>query len=342
MLAKGAKLLALIDDGGMSLEFNRTTTDTEIWDCIELIEKIYQMVGLRISWDKTFVSEELFQYLNEVYYRGFKVTPGLKAFLRIGKLADVPARTVMDDLDAIAGEVQGAIKAGAAYRLSFSAYILEVFKILKRWSGYKKKIGDAQVLCCLFPVALGGLGIRSLLQLATNESINPITAAIGNLKAFCSYYQGNARQVNELLNVRMREQDPAAFLRAPQSVRTMGQALNTQRFAIQMREWIRRHARNPYITTVLAAVDSESSYLIAHRLLEMKTVSAVGVKTLSEMQPDEAVNKLVTKLQRSSTAANLLGHRNCLRIALANKYQAEQVILNFGGGLKLERLTYVH
>jgi len=191
-------------------------------------------------------------------------------------------------------------------------------------------------------VALGGLGIRSLIQLATNESINPITASIGNLKAFCQYYPVNKTIINELLNTRMRQQSPEAFLRAPQSIRTQGQALNTQRFAIKMKEWIKTNARNPYITTVLAASESGSTDMIAQRLLEMPTISAIGVKTLSEIQPDEAVNKLVSKLQRSMTASNLLGHRDCIRIALANKYQAQQVINNFGGGLKLERLGMVH
>jgi len=341
-LKKGAKLLALIDDGGMSLEFTRDTTDAEIWECIELIESVYQMVGLRISWDKTFVSELLFQYLNEIYYKGFKVTPGLKAFLRLGKLNDVPARTIVDDLDAIAGEAQGAIKAGASYRATYAAYILETFKTMKRWSGYKGTFTDQQVLCALFPVALGGVAVRSLPQICTNESINPISAAMGNLKAFCQWYSSNAPLVNQLLNTKMRQQSPEAFLRAPQSIRTLGQALNTQRFAIKMKEWIIANARNPYITNVLAAVTSDASLVIALRVLEKKRISGIGLKTLSEMQPDEAVNKLVTKLQRSATASILLGHRNCIRITMANKYQAQQVINNFGGGLKLERLVYQH
>jgi len=342
LLTKGAKLLALIDDGGMSLEFDRKATNEEIWECIHQIEEVYNMVGLAISWDKTFVSEVLFQYLNEVYYKGFKVTPGLKAFLRLGKLNDVPGRTIMDDLDAIAGEAQGAIKAGAAFRTTYAAYIMECFKTMKRWSGYKSTFGDAQVLCAIFPVALGGLSIRSLLQIATNESFNPLSASIGNLKAFAHYYQSNATLINSLLNTKMRQQSPQAFLRAPQSVRTAGQSLNTQRFAIKMKEWIINNARNPYITTVLAATDTDTSSNLACRMLEMKTLSGVSIKTYSELQPDEAVNKLVSKLQRSSTAADLLGHRNCIRISLANKYQAQQVISEFGGGLRLERMSYVH
>jgi hypothetical protein len=342
LLQKGAKLLALIDDGGMSLEFDRKATDEQIWTCIEQIEEVYNMVGLAISWDKTFVSEHLFQYLNEVYYKGFKVTPGLKAFLRLGKLNDVPGRTIMDDLDAISGEAQGAIKAGSAYRTTYASYIMEVFKTMKRWSGYKGVFDDTQVLCAIFPVALGGLSVRSILQIATNESFNPLSASIGNLKAFCHYYQDNAPLVNSLLNTKMRQQSPQAFLRAPQSVRTEGQSLNTQRFAIKMKEWIVNNARNPYITTVLAASDTDTSANLACRMLEMKTISGVSVKTYAELQPDEAVNKLVTKLQRSSTAAELLGHRDCIRIALANKYQAQRVINKFGEGLYLERLSYVH
>jgi hypothetical protein len=341
-LKKGAKLLALIDDGGMSLEFERGTSDEEIWECIELIEKVYQMVGLRISWDKTFVSDRLFQYLNEIYYRGFKVTPGLKAFLRVGKLNDVPARTICDDLDAISGEIQGAIKAGASYRMVFAAYAMEVFKLMKRWTGFKGVLGDAQILCALFPVAMGGVGMKSLIQLATNESINPITAGLGNLKAFCMYYPQNAKLVNTMLNAKMRAQTSEAFLRAPQSIRQQGMTLNLQRFAIKMKEWIIGNARNPYVTSVLAAIDTTHAKVMIERIANMKSISAVGLKTIADMQPDEALNLLVSKLQRSNTAAELLGHRDCVRIALANRYQAEHVVRNFGQQLRLEKLSYIH
>jgi len=341
LLKKGAKLLAFIDDGGMSLEFDYKSTDAEIWECIEAIESIYKMVGLRISWDKTFVSTELFQFLNEVYYKGFKVTSGLKAFLRMGKLNDVPARTIADDLDAIGGEVQGAIKAGSSYRMVFLSYALEVFKVMKRWSGFKGEFNDSHVLCALFPVALGGIGVKSLIQLATNESTNPITSSLGNVKAFAMYYRDNAKVINALLNTKMRVQSPEAFMRAPQSIRKEGGVLNLQRFAIKMKEWIKANARNPYITSVLAAAKVDNSNLIAERVAEMPRLSAVGLKTLSEMQPDEAVNILVSKLQRSSTAAQLLGHRDSIRIALANKYQAQRILSNFGGDLRLERLSFV-
>nr|QDH86725.1 MAG: hypothetical protein H4BulkLitter2426701_000002 [Qinviridae sp.] len=140
----------------------------------------------------------------------------------------------------------------------------------------------------------------------------------------------------------MRQQSPDSFLRAPNAIRSAGLTLNTQRFANKMREWIMVNARNPYITNVLEATDSDASLIFGVRALEMRKISGVGLKTLSTMQPDEAVNKLVSKLQRSATAASLLGHRNCLRIAMANKYQAQQVINSFGSGLRLERLNYQH
>lgn len=342
MLEKGAKLLALIDDGGMSLEFDRKATDDEIWRCIETIEKVYNMVGLKISWDKTFVSESLFQYLNEVYYRGFKVTPGLKAFLRVGKLTDVPARTIVDDLDAIGGEIQGAIKAGTSYRLAYRAYILEVAKTVKRWSRYKARLTDKQLLCCMFPVALGGLGIRSLPQIVTNESVNPLSAAIGNVKAFVHYYPLNAPLVNELLNIKMRIQNPESFLRAPSSIRQEGLTLNLQRFAIKMREWITVHARNPYITSVIAVQKSNLVDIFSSRIQQTKAISAVGLKTMNDMQPKEAIDRVIGKLQRSSTAAEMIGHSNALRIAFANKFQAAQLLSSFGNSSSTSSLSFYH
>jgi len=325
-IKKGVHLLALIDDGGASLEFDMNTTDNQILDCIETIERVYQMVGLRISWDKTFVSEKLFQYLNEIYYNGFKVTPGLKAFLRVGKEVDVPAKNISDDLDAVAGQIQGGIKAGSSFAMSFAAYAFEVFRILKRWGRYKVEISDGHVLMCLLPVALGGIGVRSMLQLATNESFNPVVAGIGNLKAFVHYYPKNRETCNQILSTKMREMKAEAFVRSAHSIRSEDKTLNLQRFANVMRSWIKSNAKNPYILSVLAATEKQTSVALAERVKAMPRLSAFALKEISNMRPEAALDMLVGKLQRSQTAASLLGFRKTIQILIANRYQASQMI----------------
>jgi len=338
---KGATLLALIDDGGMSLEFDIQATDEEIMDCINCIEQVYHMVGLRISWDKTFVSEKLFQYLNEVYYNGFKVTPGLKAFLRVGKDVDVPAKTIADDLDAISGQIQGGLKAGASFMMSYCAYAFEVYRTLKRWSRYKVPIEDRHILMCLTPVAFGGLGVKSMLQLATNEAFNPVTAGIGNLKAFCTYYPDNAPLVNALLNSTMREMKEETFLRAPKAIRAETRTLNLQRFANVMREWLVKEARNPYVKSVLQLAFDDSNIIFSERIANQHEISAMGLQAIANLRPEAAVDMLVNKLQRSQTAASLLGFTGTLRILLANRYQALHCIQQFGKEVKVQRLVFM-
>jgi hypothetical protein len=328
-LKKGVHLLALIDDGGASLEFDHNATDEQILNCIDTIEQVYQMVGLRISWDKTFVSEKLFQYLNEVYYNGFKVTPGLKAFLRVGKEVDVPAKTICDDLDAIAGQIQGGIKAGSSFAMSFAAYSFEVWRTLKRWGKFKTEIADGHVLMCLLPVALGGIGVRSMLQLATNESFNPLVAGVGNLKAFVHFYPQNRETVNRILATKMRKMNSEAFVRAAQSIRSEEMTLNLQRFANVMRTWIKGNAKNPYILSVLAATEKQSSVALAERIKFMPRISAFALKEVSNMRPEAALDTLIGKLQRSQTAASLLGFRATIRILLANRFQAAQMIATY-------------
>jgi len=334
LLTKSAELLAFVDDGGMSLEFPLTATDDEIWECIRMIESVYQMVGLRISWDKTFVSTKLFMFLNEIFYHGFKVTPGLKAFLRVGKLDDSPAKTVCDDLDTIAAEIQGAVKAGTGYYQAYCAYIFEVYRVIKRWSRYKNQLTTSHVLMCLLPVAYGGIGIRSLLQLVTNEAFNPVVAGLGNVKAFVTAYPNNAHHINSLLNAKMREMSSEGFLRSPSSIRSEGLTINVQRFHRVMQDWILNNAKNPFVLEVLASVKTQSSEQLALRVSLMPEISAVGLKTIGEMRPELAVDVLIRKLQRSSTAAELLGFKEVLRIAIANRYQAARLIGQFDSAEK--------
>jgi len=340
LCSSGAKLLALIDDGGASLEFSAGTTDAQIQKCIDCIEQVYNMVGLRISWDKTFVSEELFQYLNEVYYRGFKVTPGLKAYLRIGKPTDVPAKTIVDDLDAIAGTSQGAIKAGAPFLSTYCAYLFEVYKTIKSWSHYKVALTGQHAVMCILPVAFGGIGIRSLPQLCTNEAFNPIVAALGNLKSFVHTYPSNRDAVNSILSQPMRMMNADQFLRAPKAIRSAIPTLNTQRFEIAMAAWIRHNVANPYIKSVLDNIDDMSSAVAAARVSQSVELSAVGLDLLSRMRPEAAVKQLVGKLERSDTAVKLLGSRQTLRILYQNRKQANNLIRDFGTVFNRATLIY--
>lgn len=340
LLKKGAKLLSLIDDGGMSLEFDLLATDQEIWDCIECIEQVYQMVGLRISWDKTFVSEKLFMYLNEVYYSGFKVTPGLKAFLRVGKIPDLPGKTIVDELDSVAGEIQGAVKAGTSYGVAYKDYCFEVYRIIKRWSRYRGTVTDAHIYMCLAPVALGGIGMRSLPQIVTNEAFNPLVAGIGNLKAFGSWYTGNTQVINQIIKTGVKVMNEEQFIRAPSSIRSAQMTLNTQRFAMLMQDWLLKNSRNPYVTQVLESMNTQSSTLLATRVKLMSTVSSVGLMNIQNMRPEAAIEALTKKFQRSQTAAEVLGFRTTLRVALANRFQAAQLIASYTSVVSQAKVTF--
>jgi len=254
----------------------------------------------------------------------------LKAFLRIGKPVDMPAKTIMDDLESAAAQVQGALKAGSFYMTAYFAYIFEVYRIMKRWSRFKVKLEDRHVMMAMIPVAFGGLSVKSLPQIATNESFHTLAASIGNCKAFVHRYRANLDVVNRLLSARMKESNAEMFVKAPRSIRSEVESVNVMRFNKAMKQWLMRNARNPYITSVLAVMRSDSSSEMLIRTRDMKEISTVGLMTIKAMQPAEAVDSLINKLQRSDTAVELLGFRAAIRISLANRFEAARLIKGYG------------
>jgi len=102
------------------------------------------------------------------------------------------------------------------------------------------------------------------------------------------------------------------------------------RFNKAMKQWLMRNARNPYITSVLAVMRSDSSSEMLIRTRDMKEISTVGLMTIKAMQPAEAVDSLINKLQRSDTAVELLGFRAAIRISLANRFEAARLIKGYG------------
>lgn len=330
LIHRNNELLVLIDDGLMKEAYPTNTPSDKIMEVTKLQESIYNMAGYSWSWDKFYISRKFSVFLNEMYYNGIKVTPGIKAYLRIGKPLDNACRTFSDDVNAIEGQVSGAIKAGSSYFTAYMLYIKRFYRIIKAWTRFKFTLKDKHVFCSLFPVALGGLGIKSLPQIVTNESFDPITSGISNLKTFCRRYPENAPIVNDLLQQNMRIQTPAGFMRNAKGIRMDVKCLNLRRFQNLMSRWLLTFARNPLLKSIGAYGKDITTDNYSEILFNQPVVRSSTLKWMYEISPESFIDAIVGKLQNSSTAQALVGFRTCVRIQLKNRYELEHLVTNFG------------
>jgi len=328
-LTRGAASLeVLIDDGALRIEFPFSNSDSHVENAIKVIDKVYKFAGQKISWDKTFVSRVLMQYLNRVYYDGIEVTPGAKAFMRIGKKQEVAIPTLIDELMAHGSAARGAIQSGSDHFLAYHEYIVEIYKSLKRW-GYKphhESHHDRMSFALHIPVGLGGFGISNLHGLSTNEGFNSMQAGIASMKMICHRFPGYAQMANLYLNAGLRDMSEDAVLRNPTAWRTKLRCLNLRRFENSAKAKVMKTSANALIKSANRGdFDSVDDAIVGY-IAGTRSLSEIKRKLLFDMSSGSLIDSIVGKLQSSTTAASLLGKRRCMVILIANKSEARQLI----------------
>lgn len=333
-----ADLEALIDDGLLKLYFPRDRFHERVNMAVTIIEKIYMSFGLEVSWDKTFVSQIMCQYLNRVYYDGMEVTPGAKAFMRIGKVEDAPVPSLSDELEAVSASARGAIKSGSDHRLAYWAYIWEFTMTLVKWSKYNWEAfkSDDLAFRCLFPISLGGFGINSLYGLSTNSAFNSTVACLANVRMVVFADAEKAAYVNSVLNAGVRDMSLDEVLRAPTAIRSVFRNLNSRRFANSAREYVMAKSSNPFLKYVVRRLTATQEVSMADVIAPLTVINEFQRSRLAKIDPNDFLEKIVKKLQTSGTAARMLGKGKVVALTLINRSEA-RVLINEAAKGKFSR-----
>lgn len=324
-LAKGtAGLEVLIDDGILRIDVKLDDDGNNVRAVTQVLDRVYSFAGQKISWDKTFVSRVMTQYLNRVYYDGVEVTPGAKAFMRIGKQQETAIPTIADEFMAHASAARGAIQSGSDHILAYYEYIYESVKTMTRW-GMKADTEpdlDRLALASYIPIGMGGLGLCSLHGIATNESFNSMQSGLANMKLICHRFPKYVNMANTYLNAGVRDMSSEAILRNPTAWRTKLRCLNLRRFENAAKAKILMSSTNALIEIANRGGFDHVDDAIVRDIEATRNLSEIKRKLLWDISIKSYVDTLVGKLQSSSTAASLIGVKKCMAIYIANKSEA--------------------
>lgn len=161
-------LQAYIDDGLARLVLPRATAMRvfNIW--CDVVVEAWAGFGFTIERKKSFPSPAYFEFLGEEYFAGAHLATGSKAAMRITAEPFEIYESLRDRVTKLSTACRGACVAGLPPP---SAYLLQSYMVtleVRKWV----RIGNPAAIACwlLAPVAVGGAGMPSLFQQATNAS----------------------------------------------------------------------------------------------------------------------------------------------------------------------------
>jgi hypothetical protein len=310
--------LSFIDDGLRKFSVSiKTKSESQIHlDAVEVIKDVIfglKVLGRELSWDKTFVSSNMFVILNELMIDNAHVSSGLKSFCTAGDLELKEVMSAGDYEQLYFGKMRGAHSVGTPLDLCHYQYVYETLM-----SHYKmginlqnnKHLNNLEYrLFCITPISLGGAGIRGMTSLASGEVANSTKEGVGNLVRLSKNVLSLEYCIKKIITQEIMPISPVDFMREPEQVHVCDPRIKTQRLAAQVRKSLISLVGNDVSRQYMEQDKEGISVLngMGQLLMSMSSVSAEEVRQLYAASPVAFIDEFIQKLASSTTLSTLLG-----------------------------------
>jgi hypothetical protein len=315
-----------VDDGILRLEVPIQGYDDKVKNILRVLEQIYAMANLYISWDKTYVSSYFSVFLNEFNYGGTPITPGVRSFLKISNRGENMCPSFLDDQGMLDSTVRGAIAAGCPTHLATVCHAFNMMDLFKKWGKGGEVLGTKLAIAAYAPVNLGGFSCSSVMNLSGSTSGPTLVEAIGNLRAIAVRYNKLVPQINAIVNQKMQALPGNSKVTAPMACKREGRTLKGTRAKAVIERKLLKMLNTPVIRSLIGDVDVRLDedmidQLVANARVPVEIGTLVYTSSISHL-----VTQISGKFLRARTAFKLIAPRHFFRASLANMTEARTLI----------------
>lgn len=315
-----------VDDGLLRLEVEAANYDENVREILRVLEKIYRMANLYISWDKTYVSSYFSVFLNEFNYGGTPITPGIRSFLKINNRGDSMCPSFLDDQSMLDSTTRGAIAAGCPTHIATVSHAFHMMDLFKKWGKGSEVLGTTLALAAFAPINLGGFSCSSVMNLSGSTSGPTLVEAIGNLRAIAVRFRKLVPAINQIMNQKMQHMTGASKVTAPMACKREGRTLKGTRAKAVIERKLLKMLNTPVIRSLIGDVDVRMDEDMIYQLVSNARVPV----EISTLVYTSSIAHLVTqiggKFLRARTAFKLVAPRHFFRATLANMTEARTLI----------------
>lgn len=323
------RFAAMIDDGILAISWPHKPEENKVHKALLVIEQIYEMAGLKISWDKTFVSFNVGVFLNDVYIRGHNVSSGIKAFLRSTMRPRVVTEPFVEAAGKLAGFASGAIKAGSSGLFVYYNYLRELGKLICSYDRKAQMDHKLMAAWMLSPIQLGGAGALPYVTILGSLSVGGIPEYIGLWRHIVRWFPGYKEFGEKLTQLDNLSQIEHRSLKNPDAVHISGPRLNPIRVYNALKENIGSYVNHPYIHFTLNAESEEVIDLLSNSFPDKGFKDSRGLQTLWEMTPLAYSDRLLQKVSSPNLVREIIGIPKFIRLCRSIRFEVHGVCTAF-------------
>jgi len=330
IFSHGARFGAFIDDGLLRADIPAHQYRERVYLLRSALIEVYDAASLKISWDKTLISEYWSTFLNEIRKRNRSVSPGIRTFLKITARAEGISPSLPDQIDMLHSTTSGAIKSGCVPAVAWSLLAIKLAYLLRSWCSHAVQKFDpltqTNVLRAFVPVSHGGLGVKSSHQLSGSYLASTFEESLGNLKMIGCRFPDLWNPINAALNMPMRVMSDFAKAIAPRSIRRAAPTLVQNRAQILVERTLLASSSLPVISAALNTATVRGEPLVVHLAKVYPLMPIVVREWAWAADPLKSVHSLAAKFLRSRTALHFIRLSRLVRVTYANLREAEGLL----------------
>lgn len=321
-----ARFASLIDDGLLKLFFKPGTIRQHLQSILTILEETYADAGLKLSWDKTFVSTILCVFLAEIRVLGHAITPGNRAYMKITPISDIRPSSILEDMKMLESTCRGAITAGAMNIPIYALYCYYMLDIISKWGGRNLKMTQKVAYNAFCPIALGGCEFKTMQVLLGSLTAIPIQEQLRVIQFIATKNDNFKAFVNTVINTRMRKLSPTQSIYSGMPFRQDSQILSGNRLIRAVSRYFTTKMNIPLLKTKWSLKYMSRSEDMLKIAMKTSTLSIETMEVVKQASFQLAVDEIAQRIIKSSTVRKLLPHRQILRIMLSNRREARLVL----------------
>jgi hypothetical protein len=326
---RAAHFLSLIDDGILALYLKKNWDQEVLNEVLQVIEEIYNMAGLAISWDKTFVSSRLGVFLNEVYFCGMAVSPGMRAALKFTSKRGQNVEGIAQYVEKVRAVAYGAVRAGMNPLSAYLMYCRHAVKALWVFDRKTEFKFDWLLWFCTLPVALGGLGIVSLLAFSSNAAGDQALEFAAVARQYLARGGAGESVLEKLLDGLVERKSASEMILDPLSVRYAGRKLSTTRTKKAARIALSRLTFHPMCVVVGADMIETAAESVISSFRSDVPADIRAIQEIFETTPVVVLDKVAGKVSAPDTLRVILTRYEYLKLIRGIRYELQGVLAAF-------------
>lgn len=314
-----AVLLTFLDDGLTKVDLPVATYSKSAKRVFDVMQQIQKNCGYELKLAKCYPSDRYLTFLNYEYYKGKRVYDDTKGLVKYFNKATGVIMSLPERIREAAAWGAGMCESSGRIEEVHLMYVIRTIREVQAWK--KKKFWADRVLSLQFvsTPAVGGFGVVGIDDMASGTARAMFGTTMRLAREVASRDKSAVKAYEMLCHAEINPKSYSHIVRAPSTPNIALPHFSETRLTKAISDKMLEDTTSVYLSELSPLLSVESvEQEFAEILSSVKRISRVQLERIYKAHPVSYLDKLVSKVKKSSTLTSFLPPRKLISVERAN------------------------